>query len=338
MKKNKALNFVKFALISFLALSFLGIMPVQAKDWIGLPTIEDPIIFEPQIGIPGFDDEITMKESSTLYIAQMIEAFYKYGLAVGGILAAVVLMAGGLLWLTSGGSSDKVTQAKSLIIGSVSGIGLLFGAWIILNTINPNLLDFKISAINGIPAIFIEDGKDGMIDSIGSLPKDAHIKYICLPELKLCGDTIPPSTQLDLSICINKLGEDFNCYNSQSGPQKACCATSNEITEEMDKQCLDKANRTSCKVTPTSIENDGYCYDNVCISRNQKVCCQCGQGCSNGWCVYATCKNDISAYECREWCANDWIGFSTYYYPGGSDSYSCDGGTYGYCEAISGTW
>ena len=142
MKRNKTLNFIKFALISFIALSFLRITPVQAIN------IEDPIIFKSQVGIPGFDAATTtMNESSITYIAQMIKAFYDYGLAIGGILAAIVLMAGGLIWLTSAGSSDKITQAKGLIIGSITGLGLLFGAWIILNTINPNLIDLSIADV-----------------------------------------------------------------------------------------------------------------------------------------------------------------------------------------------
>jgi len=153
MKKNKALNFIKFSLISFLALTFLGTIPAQADDWVGLPTIEDPIVFQPQVGIPGFNTTTNMNESSTTYIGQLIKAFYDYGLSIGGILAAVVLMAGGLIWLASGGSSDKITQAKGLIIGSITGLGLLFGAWIILNTINPNLINFKIQSIQNINTI-----------------------------------------------------------------------------------------------------------------------------------------------------------------------------------------
>ncbi|MCF7860148.1 pilin [Patescibacteria group bacterium] len=153
MKKKTAVNFIKFSLISFIVFSFIGVLPVQADDWIGLPTIEDPIIFQPQVGIPGFDTSTPLSESSTGYIGTLIKAFYNYGLGIGGILAAVVLMAGGLIWLTSGGSSDKITQAKSLMIGSVTGLLLLFGSWIILNTINPNLINLKVQSIHNINTI-----------------------------------------------------------------------------------------------------------------------------------------------------------------------------------------
>jgi len=114
---------------------------------------EDPINFNPQITIPGSDfsgnsvnsGEInpeTGKFSSDL-LAKYINTIYKYGIAVVGILAAIVLMAGGVLWLTSAGNDTKITQAKELIAGSVIGSIILFGAWLILNTINPELLKLK---------------------------------------------------------------------------------------------------------------------------------------------------------------------------------------------------
>jgi hypothetical protein len=83
--------------------------------------------------------------SSTL-LARYIQTMYTYGLMIAAILAAIVLMGGGVLWLTSAGNDSRVTQAKELISGSVVGLIILFSSWIILNTINPNLL--KLQAIN----------------------------------------------------------------------------------------------------------------------------------------------------------------------------------------------
>jgi hypothetical protein len=72
-------------------------------------------------------------------LGRYILSLYNYGLAIVGILAAIILMAGGLLWLTSGGSAAKIGQAKELMTGSIIGLIILVGAWMILNTINPNL-------------------------------------------------------------------------------------------------------------------------------------------------------------------------------------------------------
>jgi len=109
---------------------------------------------ELQISIPG----LTLTPSSSIkytsnsdgsyyveipWLSEYLSAIYNYGLSIAGILAAIVLMGGGLFWLISGGDTSKITQAKELIIGSVTGIIILFSSYIILIQINPNLVKFK---------------------------------------------------------------------------------------------------------------------------------------------------------------------------------------------------
>lgn len=121
----------------------------------------DIIEFTPQIPIPGTSglsgptpvgQEVDGKIQSDL-LARYIRAFYDYGFAVAGILAAVMLMTGGTLWLVSGGSQTQISQAKSIITGSIIGLVLLFSAWIILNTINPELLKLRSISITGVEQV-----------------------------------------------------------------------------------------------------------------------------------------------------------------------------------------
>jgi len=112
------------------------------------------IEFEPQITIPGSEfqsntkvnvgsfNETTGKMQSDLLGRYML-AIINYALAAVAILATVVLMGGGLLWLTSRGDSGQIGKAKGLIGGSLTGMILLLCSWIILNTINPDLTKFK---------------------------------------------------------------------------------------------------------------------------------------------------------------------------------------------------
>lgn len=133
---------------------FAGIITILSA--IVLPAyadITDPLVFEPQVGIPGFNENTVLSKNNTSYIGKMIKAFYDYGLAIGGILSAIVILAAGVLWLSSAGSSDKISQAKGLIGGSITGLLLLFCAWILLNTVNPYLTDFKINQIKIIEKI-----------------------------------------------------------------------------------------------------------------------------------------------------------------------------------------
>ena len=116
--------------------------------------------FTPEVSIPGsvFNNGTAIavgtpieKNNGTIKTVSMdsdllgkyIQALYNYSLAIVAILAAIVLMGGGLLWLTSGGDSGQITKAKEMIIGSITGLTILFCAWIILNTVNPELLKLK---------------------------------------------------------------------------------------------------------------------------------------------------------------------------------------------------
>lgn len=328
MKNGKVFNLIKLSLIIFTIFSFINILPAQA-----LPDIDQPLVFTPQVGLPGLADkgqQISLTNGDTSYLAQMVKGFYNYGLGIAGILAAIVLMAGGVLWLTSAGSSDKISQAKGLIMGSITGLLLVFGSWLILKTINPYLLNFKIRDIKGIVAIFLEDGKDGFIDSIKSLPEDAVIKYKCLRQDDTCLDTNPPSTQLNLSICRDKFGNDFSCQDP-SYPQKACCAISEEMNKEINQQCTNKNYGTECQPTPTSPENSGYCENGEC--KGGSICCQCGRACGVGVCAYTECRNDLTPNGCKEWCSTAWTDWDIKYYYGGSSNYTCAEGAYSYCTA-----
>jgi len=89
------------------------------------------------------------------WVAQLIQYLYTFGLGIGGILAAVVLMAGGLVWLVSAGDATKITQAKSLIVGSITGLMILFGSYILLTQINPNLVVLKPLSLKMIETIVI---------------------------------------------------------------------------------------------------------------------------------------------------------------------------------------
>jgi len=145
LKITFAIFFVlQIASTIFLAASF---QPVLAEE------NPIPLNFTPQVKIPKSDlDQNTIPVGEYLpdkgvmrsdLLVKYVKAFYGYGLSIAGILAAIVLMAGGILWLTSAGNDSRISQAKELIIGSVTGLVILFCSWIILNTINPDLVKLR---------------------------------------------------------------------------------------------------------------------------------------------------------------------------------------------------
>ena len=145
-------------IFAFIFLALFLIMPFSVMA-------EEGLEFTPQIGIGDseFQQGVGVNlgsqyESSTgaIYLrsdlmARYIQAFYKYSQTVVGILAVIILMVGGLIWLTSAGEADKISQAKKMIGGSITGIIILFSSWIILNTINPDLVNLQTLEIVLIP-------------------------------------------------------------------------------------------------------------------------------------------------------------------------------------------
>lgn len=80
-------------------------------------------------------------------IAEYIILIYKYLLGIAGILATIVVVVAGVLWLTAGGNTQQITTAKSYISNVLVGLILLFGAHFLLQTINPALIRLELPPI-----------------------------------------------------------------------------------------------------------------------------------------------------------------------------------------------
>ncbi|GEM_PF-4242506 len=65
---------------------------------------------------------------------------YRWVTGAVGILAMLVFAYAGLLWLTARGEDSQVKQAQKLLVDSIAGITLVLGSYVILATINPNLV------------------------------------------------------------------------------------------------------------------------------------------------------------------------------------------------------
>lgn len=87
---------------------------------------------------------------SVPWIAEYISGAYNYGVGVVGILAAVILMAGGLMWLLSRGDASKTSTAKELIVGSVTGLIIIMTSSVLLDYINPELTKLRPVMIESI--------------------------------------------------------------------------------------------------------------------------------------------------------------------------------------------
>lgn len=97
-----------------------------------------------QVKIPGLAELSTVTcdtgECKIPWISEYIFGVYTYLLGIAAVVAVVILMAAGLLWIVSGGDATKIGQAKTMIVSSITGLLLLISISLLLSYINPDLI------------------------------------------------------------------------------------------------------------------------------------------------------------------------------------------------------
>jgi len=101
------------------------------------------ICYTPEVEIPGFAGEVKVDSS---LLGNYISVLYQYLLYVAGVLAVIVIMVGGFQWITAGGNQSKIGEAKERVMSAIIGLFLALGSYLLLFTINPDLI--KIHDLN----------------------------------------------------------------------------------------------------------------------------------------------------------------------------------------------
>jgi len=223
-----------------------------------------------QVVIPNsiYTGLITFKDG-TAPIALYIKDIYHYGVSIVGILAAIMLMIGGVIWLTSEGSSGRIEQAKTMIFASLSGLFLVLSSYILLSVVNPDLVNFRIREIPAIARIqYAECCKSG---ADGGLLREV-IKIDSKTGQKVCTGSVG-------SGC--KLGADFNDYCTNQVKGTTCAE--GQICINLKGSSYDCQKVIGCSATCGLDKNsNGYCFDSApegykSCSTDQK--CPDGQSC-----------------------------------------------------------
>ena len=310
LKKITGIFFVCQIIFSFVILS------VPTSSALAADTPTEPIQFTPQVSIPN--SSFTQNTATTVdgsLLARYILTYYNYGLAVVGILATIILMGAGVLWLTSGGDSGKVSQAKDLISGSITGIAILVCAWIILNTINPNLT--QLASISPV--------------AIGKV--DVTYLTCCDPT---SGETKTPAKIVDgkyISINGTLTGQEIKCGNNaqecgankfcnQLGPQKFQCDTVQNSTASAGAKtgyrCCEYAPESSndtlettrvCRTIPIDGKTNCPAPPEELTYKTKYVASYANYSCGNVEITASSCNLDCAGKKDGENCSNTKNGY-----------------------------
>jgi hypothetical protein len=260
-RRLKAVFFSVFVL-QMMCLIFLSAVPEQGRA-------ADPK-FTPQVGIPGSEEfgpgiEYTFSTKSTRPIGLYIRAIYKYAIGIVGILATVVLMVGGIVWLTAGGNPTRIGEAKAYIGASLTGLILTLSSYLILATINPALINLKESSITQV----------GQAGCCYAWSDASGTKTKCLEKQQSeCTDQFTPG---------KTCSENYYCSNcdSEGNCSPRACKTMGEL-------CYEK----------TAINNKGFCNYNL----ECKPCLENGKYASDYFKSYECCSGltNMLTKECIE--------------------------------------
>jgi hypothetical protein len=94
-----------------------------------------------------------------------VQAIYKFAVWAVAIASLLMVSIGGFMYFTSAGNNSKMEQAKNVIYDALYGLIAVLVAWVVLHTINPNLVNVDLGAsIRNIrpqqDMSHIDDGED----------------------------------------------------------------------------------------------------------------------------------------------------------------------------------
>lgn len=79
-----------------------------------------------------------------------VAALYKFGIGAVGIAAMIMVTIGGFMYISSAGNNASMEKAKGVITDAIVGLLLALSAYIILYTINPDLVKLKKPTVTPI--------------------------------------------------------------------------------------------------------------------------------------------------------------------------------------------
>ncbi len=93
-------------------------------------------------------------------LGEYISYAYKWMLGAGTTIAIVFLMVAGLRWTLGGANAEQIGKAKKTVTNAVIGLVLLMLTYIILLTVNPQLLKLQVPSFPMIRAVALVSEDD----------------------------------------------------------------------------------------------------------------------------------------------------------------------------------
>ena len=87
--------------------------------------------------------------SATSSIPEFLKGFFDFALVIAGVLAVGMIVVGGIFYSISG-AVDKKSLGKEMIMGALWGLLLLLASYVILRTVNPELVNLNLPPLEQV--------------------------------------------------------------------------------------------------------------------------------------------------------------------------------------------
>ncbi len=156
------------------------------------------------------------------WLAKYVGNAYRYGVVIGSILAVMMIMIGGVMYLVGGLNPAMISRGKEYIVGAVTGLILLLGSYVLLNTINPNLINLQPIEVEYVKETLMAPGIcENIFQSAEWNAKLEVVNYPTDPMVETCG-----KAPFDIKFKAGQ-GEGValattSCVGMRCPPKKAC--------------------------------------------------------------------------------------------------------------------
>jgi len=97
-----------------------------------------------RLGI-GYAENLELPQAADEDVRDMAVSIIKYIMTFLGIIAVIIMLYGGFLWMTAAGNGDQVDKAKQVIIAGAIGLVIIIASFAIVKFV----MDMGEKAING---------------------------------------------------------------------------------------------------------------------------------------------------------------------------------------------
>ncbi len=132
--------------------------------------------------------------------SQFVLDFYNFSLAIGGILAFGSIVYGGIKYTFARGNPTAQGDGKDWIKSALLGLLLLAGSYLVLKTINPQLISLNIAGLPGLPEAQAPTSGGGGSGGSGSSSGGGSTDPVCVGNQGICIWTL---TSPNLPGCSN---------------------------------------------------------------------------------------------------------------------------------------